>query len=221
MSAEFFATSIAGLRRVLRKRPAILWETPEGIYWSDNMHSGSRQHFREVCDGLWIPSFVVNKLRFFPSDALAVVDSEQSELTIEYASGRYRLALFMLDCSCPAIPRLVETWRHGDKMRRIKLEKEDETKFDTWVEQRGGRSYKWTGSRYKLDRVVVTHLGTVMLVEWKTETGALTEHQKEILKHAHSTGHVQSVVTVRSLEEAKVVYGNHCFEIGCGLGYKD
>ena len=68
---------------------------------------------------------------------------------------------------------------------KIKLEKDDEQRFVDWVESRGGKCYKWTGSRKKLDRIVVTHLGAVMLFEFKRSSdGRLSAHQEEILEHA-------------------------------------
>jgi hypothetical protein len=70
---------------------------------------------------------------------------------------------------------------------RIVLEKDIEKKFCGWVEKQGGKTWKWTGGRKKLDRIVLTHTGVMGLIEFKKPiTGRLSEQQKEIVKDIHS-----------------------------------
>ena len=58
-----------------------------------------------------------------------------------------------------------------------------ENKFRAWVKKQKGLTYKWTGSREKLDLIVVTHTGAVGLLELKNPDGGgkLTPQQKKIL----------------------------------------
>jgi hypothetical protein len=66
---------------------------------------------------------------------------------------------------------------------RIVLEKDIEKKFCDWVEKQGGKTWKWTGGREKLDRIVLTHTGVMGLIEFKKPvTGRLSEQQKEIVE---------------------------------------
>jgi hypothetical protein len=66
---------------------------------------------------------------------------------------------------------------------KIVLEKDIEKKFCAWVEKQGGKTWKWTGGREKLDRIVLTHTGVMGLIEFKKPvTGRLSEQQKEIVK---------------------------------------
>ena len=61
------------------------------------------------------------------------------------------------------------------------LEKDIEDRFVEWVEKKGGIILKWTGSRKKFDRVIITHTGRVMLLEFKRPGGRTTPHQAELL----------------------------------------
>jgi hypothetical protein len=58
-----------------------------------------------------------------------------------------------------------------------------ENKFRRWVKKQKGLTYKWTGSREKLDLIVITHTGVVGLLELKNPDGGgkLTPQQAKIL----------------------------------------
>ena len=64
----------------------------------------------------------------------------------------------------------------------IKLEKDIERQFCEWVEQQGGKTWKWSGKREKLDRIVLTHTGVIGLLEIKKPGGVLSPQQKKMLK---------------------------------------
>jgi len=63
------------------------------------------------------------------------------------------------------------------------LEIDLENKFRKFVKKQKGLTYKWTGSREKLDLIVVSHTGFVGLLELKKPdgTGRLTPQQKKII----------------------------------------
>jgi len=58
-----------------------------------------------------------------------------------------------------------------------------ENKFRNWVKRQGGRTYKWYGSKEKLDLIVITPSGTVGLLELKNPDGGgrLSPQQKKII----------------------------------------
>jgi hypothetical protein len=59
-----------------------------------------------------------------------------------------------------------------------------ENKFRRWVKKQGGHTYKWYGSKEKLDLIVVTHTGVIGLLELKNPDGSgrLLPQQKNIIK---------------------------------------
>jgi len=61
------------------------------------------------------------------------------------------------------------------------LEKDIENKFVEWVESQGGKAMKWTGSREKFDRIIMTHTAQLFLLEFKKPGGELTAHQFDLL----------------------------------------
>lgn len=63
----------------------------------------------------------------------------------------------------------------------IKLEIDIENAFREWVRGRGGRTYKWTGSRKKLDLIVVPVNGPIGLCEVKRPGGRPSPQQEELI----------------------------------------
>ncbi len=64
------------------------------------------------------------------------------------------------------------------------LEIDLENKFRNFVKKQKGKTYKWTGSREKLDLIVVSHTGHVGLLELKhpAGTGRLTPQQEKLIR---------------------------------------
>ena len=86
----------------------------------------------------------------------------------------------------------------------IELEKDIEQAFVEWVKMKGGLTYKWEGSRRKLDRIVVANGGKIFFVEFKKPGGRLTAHQKKIVNELqyHDAPHL----VTDNLKEAKQYY---------------
>ena len=90
----------------------------------------------------------------------------------------------------------------------ITLEKDIEQKFGDWVKHKGGLSYKWEGSRKKLDRIVVTNNGTILLIEFKKPGGKPTTHQKALMKELDY--HKAPYLITDDLKKAQHFYREHC-----------
>jgi len=91
----------------------------------------------------------------------------------------------------------------------IELEKDIEQTFVDWVIRQRGITYKWEGSRKKLDRIVVTSTGNILLIEFKKKTGSkLSPHQKRIVTEMGYRN--APVLVTNNVEEAKRFYKEHC-----------
>lgn len=85
----------------------------------------------------------------------------------------------------------------------IILEKDIEDTFCTWVEQQGGKTWKWSGKRKKLDRIVKTHTGVIGLLELKKPGGKLRQGQIDVIQEVDDP---ELADWVDSLEDAKTWY---------------
>ena len=68
----------------------------------------------------------------------------------------------------------------------ISLEIDLENQFRSWVKTHGGITYKWEGKRKKLDLIVVTHRGTIGLLELKRPGGRPTVQQAALIREVGS-----------------------------------
>lgn len=88
------------------------------------------------------------------------------------------------------------------------LEQDLENQFIAYVEAQGGLTFKWAGSRRKLDRIVVTHTGVMFVIEFKRPGGGkLTTHQQKIFDDLELRGLADTVMfVVNSLATAMSIY---------------
>lgn len=89
----------------------------------------------------------------------------------------------------------------------MKTESDIEQSFVKWVSENGGVSWKWTGSRYKFDRIFVTPNGHVGIIEFKTPRGKLTVHQNAMLESLKKRKVQNARIWIcKSLQAAKRVF---------------
>lgn len=88
------------------------------------------------------------------------------------------------------------------------LEQDIEDKFCKWAVKQGGLTYKWEGSRKKVDRIVITHTGTILLIEFKLPSGNLSAHQWELIDEVKKISKRVRVCT--SVEQAMEFYYEYC-----------